>query len=59
MPPENAPPQSKPPPPPPDDHGELREEPPDFHRAQLRTEELRSQIAYHEHHYFVLDARET
>ncbi len=30
----------------------------DFHRAQLRAEELRSQIAYHDHRYFVLDAPE-
>ena len=30
----------------------------DFQRAKLRVEELRSQIAYHEHRYFVLDQPE-
>ena len=30
----------------------------DFQQAKLRVEELRSQIAYHEHRYFVLDAPE-
>jgi DNA ligase (NAD+) len=30
----------------------------DYQQAKLRTEELRSQIAYHEHRYFVLDAPE-
>ena len=27
----------------------------DYQQAKLRVEELRSQIAYHEHRYFVLD----
>ncbi|MDP9238827.1 MAG: NAD-dependent DNA ligase LigA [Chloroflexota bacterium] len=30
----------------------------DFQQAKLRVEELRSQIAYHEHRYFVLDSPE-
>ncbi|HEY8173490.1 MAG TPA: NAD-dependent DNA ligase LigA, partial [Dehalococcoidia bacterium] len=30
----------------------------DFQQAKLRVEELRSQIAYHDHRYFVLDAPE-
>jgi DNA ligase (NAD+) len=30
----------------------------DYQRAKLRVEELRSQIAYHEHRYFVLDQPE-
>ena len=30
----------------------------DFQRAKLRVEELRSQIAYHDHRYFVLDQPE-
>ena len=30
----------------------------EFQRAKLRVEELRSQIAYHEHRYFVLDQPE-
>src|SRR6185437_14383597 len=29
-----------------------------YQRAKLRVEELRSQIAYHEHRYFVLDQSE-
>ena len=30
----------------------------DYQQAKLRVEELRSQIAYHEHRYFVLDEPE-
>jgi DNA ligase (NAD+) len=33
-------------------------EPADYQRAKLRVEELRAQIAYHEHRYFVLDSPE-
>src|SRR5581483_6327569 len=41
-----------------EDPAETRAETADFQRAKLRAEELRSQIAYHDYRYYVLDQPE-